>query len=85
MIEKNIIRKFTEIYDLSKYDLEIETDDGFVDVISLNKTIPYLKYDVITEDGLSIECADKHIVFNENFDEIFVDELKPGDVIKTIY
>ena len=85
MIEKNIIRKFTEIYDLSKYDLEIETDDGFVDVISLNKTIPYLKYDVITEDGLSIECANKHIVFNENFDEIFVDELKPGDVIKTIY
>ena len=85
MIEKNIIRKFTEIHDLSKYDLEIETDDGFVDVVSLNKTIPYLKYDVITEDGLSIECADKHIVFNENFDEIFVDELKPGDVIKTIY
>lgn len=85
MIEKNIIRKFTEIHDLNKYDLEIETDDGFVDVVSLNKTIPYLKYDVITEDGLSIECADKHIVFNENFDEIFVGELKPGDVIKTIY
>lgn len=84
MIEKEIIRKFTETYDLSNYDLEIETDEGFVKVISLNKTIPYLKYELTTEDGLSIECADKHIVFDENFNEVFVDELKPGDIIKTV-
>lgn len=85
MAEKQIIRKFTESYTLSDYELEIETDEGFVDVVALHKTIPYLKFELETEDGLFIECADKHIVFNENFDEIYVDELKPGDVIKTIH
>ena len=83
MIEKNIIRKFTDTYDLSNLNLQIETDDGFFDVVALHKTIPYLKYIIETENGLKLECADKHIVFDSDYNEIFVDELNIGDTILT--
>lgn len=83
MIEKEIIRKFTDTYDLSNLNLQIETDNGFFDVVALHKTIPYLKYIIETENGLKLECADKHIVFDSGYNEIFVDELNIGDVIVT--
>jgi DNA replication protein DnaC len=36
---------------------------------------------LITNSGKSLKCADNHIVFDENFNEIFVIDLKPGDTI----
>lgn len=75
-----IKRKFKWSIDINDY--EIETDDGFVDITSLNQTIPYLKYIIKTETSI-LECADNHILFNENMNEIFANELKAGDIIIT--
>lgn len=82
MINKSeeITRKFIETIDLENY--EILTDNGYCDVVSLHKTIPYLKY-IIKTNQHTLECADKHIVFDENLNEIFVDELSIGDTIIT--
>ena len=69
---EQVNRKFVNNWIIE--DFEIETDTGWVDIISLNKTIPYQKYKIITESGLELECADDHIVFDENMNEIFVKE-----------
>lgn len=75
-------RKFVEQFLVNDY--EIETDTGFVDIISLNKTIPYEVYRISTKDELSLECADNHIVFLENYEEVYAKDLKIGDKILTI-
>lgn len=77
-MEKKIIET-TELY-----NYEILTDTGWETVAKLHKTIEYQKYIIETESGLVLECADNHIVFNKNFDEIFVKNLCVGDVIATI-
>jgi len=74
------LKKFTKTWKLE--DLQIMTDEGFVDVINLHQTIPYEKYIIKTTNKI-LECADKHIVFNEKNEEMFVDELKEKDKIIT--
>ena len=69
---EQVNRKFVNNWNIK--DFEIETDTGWVDIISLNETIPYQKYKIITESGLELECADDHIVFDEYMNEIFVKE-----------
>lgn len=77
---ETIERKFNWTINIDDY--EIETDSGFVDIVSLNQTIPYLKYIIKTSSSL-IECADNHILFNENMEEIFAKDLRKGDIIVT--
>jgi hypothetical protein len=74
MTEKQTNKKFIETWDINDY--EILTDDGFVDIKSLGNTIPYEVYLLETENGKKIKCADNHIVFDENFNEIFVKDLE---------
>jgi len=61
-------------------EYEIMTDDGFVDLEYLHKTIEYDVYELKT-NNYSLKCADKHIVFLEDFSEIFVKDLQIGDKI----
>lgn len=77
---EQITKKFTKTWSLE--DLQILTDEGFVDVINLHRTIPYEKY-IIKTDKKKLDCADKHIVFNEKNEQMFVDELETGDKIIT--
>lgn len=80
-LSENTYRKFIEQIDVNDY--QVETDDGFVDIVSINKTIPYLTYYVETEDELTLTCADKHIVFKNDYSEVYVEDLKQGDEIIT--
>ncbi len=74
-------KKFIDTIDVSDY--EIMTDDGYKDLLGLNKTILYQVYKLCTEK-LELKCADNHIVFLEDDSEIFIKNLKNGDRIKTI-
>ncbi len=74
-------KKFTKTFDMSNY--EILTDDGFKDLISLHQTIPYEVWRVELSNGYSLECADDHIVFDSEMNEIFVKNLETGDKLKT--
>lgn len=68
-------------------DWEIDTDHGFVSIKTIGKTIPYNVYNVKTETGKQLRCADTHILFDTEFDEIFVKDLNIGsrpDYIQTI-
>ena len=76
-ISDTIERKFVESFDIS--DWEIETDTGWCDVTEIHKTIPYVVFKITTESGLVLECADDHIVFLDNFEEIFTKDLIPNE------
>lgn len=80
MKSDKIERKFVATIGVN--DFEVLTDDGFVEIVTINETIPYLKYIVKTENHI-IECADDHILFNENMDEVFAKDINVGDFIVT--
>lgn len=73
-------KKFTS--SLVVNDWEVETEDGFKDIMSTHKTIPYKMFYLETE-SFSLKCADHHIVFKENYEEVLVEDLKVGDYIFT--
>ena len=76
-------RKFIESFDVDDY--EIMTDSGWANIAKVHKTVPYEVWEIRTEKH-SLKCADTHIVFNEDGDEIFVRDLVLNkDRIKTDY
>lgn len=82
LLSDTINRKFTKTIEITDY--EIETDSGFVDIVSFNETIPYLKYIIKTNGGKELECADDHILFTDNIEEKFAKDFSVGDKIYTI-
>lgn len=81
-LSDSIERKFQDIIDIDD-GWEIETDTGWKPVSKIMKTIPYDKWELILENGLSLEAADDHIVFDDNMNEVFVKNLKVNDSIQT--
>lgn len=79
-ISNSVQRKFVETFNVNEW--EIETDTGWEDVTAIGKTVEYEKWYLITEN-CKLECADDHIVFDDKFNEVFVKDLKVGDLIQT--
>jgi len=75
------VKKFTKTFDMSEY--QILTDSGYVDLKSLHETIPYDVWKLKLSNGYELECADDHIVFDNDMNEIFVKDLQTGDRVKT--
>lgn len=76
------LKKIDSSIDLSNFS--ILTDTGFERVEKLHKTIPYEIYELKLIDGRVLRCADNHIVFyKDDFEEVFVKDLSPGDKILT--
>ena len=53
------------------------TDTGWKDVKAIHKTVKYDVWILRTENHV-LECADDHIVFDEDWNEVFVRNLNPG-------
>lgn len=81
MYNKKEDKKFTRSVKLEDY--QILTDNGFVDIEYLHETIPYRIWNLKLSNGYELECADDHIVFDSEKNEIFVKDLKIGDRIST--
>ena len=75
-LSSTITRKFINSIELT--DWEIETDTGWEDITHIHQTIPYQKWKFQTETGLFLECADDHIIFDSQYNEIFVKDLIPN-------
>jgi hypothetical protein len=69
---ETVSRKFTETLNIE--DFQVLSDNGFIDIKKIGKTIPYLKYKIKTNNH-TLECADTHIVIDSEYDEIFVKDL----------
>jgi hypothetical protein len=64
-------------------DLLVQTPTGWSSIKRTLKTVPYRVYRLGLEDGKFLECADEHLVIDENDAEIMVKNAKPGQLIKT--
>lgn len=67
--------KTTKEIDISEYRIRVLTDVGYQPISYIYNTKPFAIYKVILENGYSIECADKHMLFDENLNIIYADEL----------
>lgn len=68
-LSDSVTRKFVESFDASEW--QVETEDGFKDIISSNKTVEYEVYEITLENGLSLKCADTHILIDSEHQEVF--------------
>ena len=73
--------KFIKTFEVSDY--EILTDNGFVEIEALHKTVPYDVIHIVLENGYELNCADKHILFDYNMKEKFAKDICEGDMIMT--
>jgi hypothetical protein len=73
-------KKFIDVIDIDEW--EVETDSGWQGIKRIGKTIPYEKW-VIETQTKKLECADEHIVFLDDYTQIFTKDLRPGNVILT--
>ena len=74
------MRKYIETICNDEY--EILTDNGFEDVKSISLTIPYRIWEVFTINH-KLKCADTHILFDDELNEIFTKDLSIDDLIMT--
>lgn len=90
-LSDSVIRKFVNSISLSNW--EVEDESGWVNISSINKTVPYLKYVITVTDQLNhthkISCADNHIFIDSNTNEVFAKDtlgkcLKGKDGLYTV-
>lgn len=72
-----------KIIDEINIDEKVLTDTGFSNSSKIYKTQPYNIYEIKTENGLTLRCADNHIVFDENMNEIFIKDLSVNSYIQS--
>jgi hypothetical protein len=63
--------------------LRVKSDKGYVDVSHIHQTQPFNVWRLELENGYSLECADKHILFTPQYKEIFLKDLSIGSEIIT--
>jgi hypothetical protein len=78
--QNDVSKKILETIKVS--DLKVSTDTGFHNISDIHITQPYTNY-IIKTENFELSCADKHIVFDSNFTEVFVKDLNIGDLIQT--
>ena len=64
-------------------DIKVKTDTGFEKATDIHLTQPYKIYEIELENGYKLECADNHILFDENFNQIFCKNLTTNSYIQT--
>jgi hypothetical protein len=62
----------------------INTDTGWESITHIHKTQPYDIWKIRLENGMYLEGADNHILFNEKYEEVFLKNIKPCDRIITL-
>ena len=67
--------KTTKEIDISNYGIKVLTDVGYQPISYIYNTKPFKIYKVILENGYFIECADKHMLFDNNLNIVYADEL----------
>lgn len=73
-------KKFIETIDLTSWS--VKTDSGFEKISATNKTIEYRVFKIETTN-FTLECADNHIVFDSEMNEIFAKDLQVGILLMT--
>lgn len=78
--EDDISKKI--MYSINLMNVKVKTDTGYHLTTDIHITQPYKHYKIKTKE-FELLCADNHILFDNNFKEIFTKDLKIGDLIQT--
>lgn len=78
--ENDISKKILNSLKLEGY--KSLTDSGFEEVTQIHLTQPYQNYTIATKNH-KLVCADNHIIFDENFNQIMVKDINIGQKIQT--
>lgn len=79
--ENDVTKKILDTKELNS--VEVLTDTGFEKATHIHKTQPYTVYILELENGYTLECADNHIIFDENYNEVFVKDLRINQKVLT--
>lgn len=79
--QDDITKKIQNTVDLEGYS--VSTDTGWQSATHVHQTQPYKIWRIETTEGKFLECADNHIVFDDNYNEVFVKNLSIGSKIIT--
>jgi hypothetical protein len=77
--QDDITKKIQNTVDLEGYS--VSTDTGWQPATHVHQTQPYKIWRIETNEGKFLECADNHIVFDDNYNEVFVKNLSIGSKI----
>lgn len=80
--EDNLEDKIINTIDLDD-ELFVQSDTGLVPVSHIHLTQPYTHYDIKLENGICLSCADIHILFDKDLNEVYAKNLRVGDVLST--
>lgn len=81
--EDNPLLKIKNITFVDKKDLYVDSPEGWVHVTELNETQPFKIWYIKTNKGKELYCADNHILFDDEENEVLVKDLRELDWIKT--
>ena len=81
--KEKLIDNYKTIEEIKLDNIEILTDIGFKELSYLMLSKPFEIYTIKLENGYELDCADEHIVFDENMNEIYIKDLSIGDYIQT--
>ena len=85
--KEKLIDNYKTIEEITIKDnsISILSDNGFNQLSSLMISKPFEIWHIELENGYKLECADEHIVFLEDFKEIYVSQLNINDKIITSF
>ena len=82
MLDKPLI-KFEQVIDLEPGRYEILGPQGYKPITHIMKTIPYDVWLLELSNGETFKGADTHILYTDNHTEIFLQDVKVGQLIET--
>lgn len=75
--------KLIKSFELS--GISVANENGWTNATHIHLTKPFEIYKLKLENGLTLECADEHIVFTEGYKEKWVKDLTLNDYVITEY
>ena len=63
--------------------IKVLSDEGWTNATHIHLTKPFEIYKLKLENGMSLDCADEHIVFTSGFEEKWVKDLTVDDYVIT--
>lgn len=81
--KEHLIDNYKTIEEVNLSNIEILTDTGYKELSHLMISKPFEQYIIKLENGYELNCADEHILFDKNFNEVYVKDLSIGDYVQT--
>ena len=66
-------------------DVKVLGENGWTDATHIHLTKPFEIYKLTLKNGLTLDCADEHIVFTKDYKEKWVRDLTVNDYVITQY